>query len=347
MGCTVKDCMAVMEAIAPRAMAESWDPVGLQIGDPEAEVRHIGVALDATPDVVACAVADGVDLLVVHHPLFFSPLQSVDLSSPIGALIADAVKNGLAIFAAHTNLDSVKGGLNDLLCRKIGVEGTRVLGKPKLQDEVVLFVRIPASLRDRVSGILKEEMLSDLSFLSEAFTKEPLMVFARCRVRAAAASSLVRRIRALSPDVFVDQEPAGVSPLAAGLGRKGRLPEKMSLRAFAEKTREALGLPFLRMVGDPAREVETVAVCTGSGGSLMDVVLASGADVFLTGDIKYHEAMTALDHGLTLLDAGHFGTEVIAVPLLVTEITRRLSEKKIKGVLVTETGKQTDPFQVI
>ncbi|MFP4306973.1 MAG: Nif3-like dinuclear metal center hexameric protein [Desulfococcaceae bacterium] len=118
---TVSDVMALMETLAPAQLAEEWDNVGLQVGRRDAPVRKIRVALDPLPAVVEAACRDEVDLLVTHHPLIFRPLRQLDFDAPAGRAVEAAARCGMAIFAAHTNLDSVPDGVNDILAERIGL----------------------------------------------------------------------------------------------------------------------------------------------------------------------------------------------------------------------------------
>ncbi len=128
---TVSDVTTLMEALAPAELAEEWDNVGLQVGRRDAPVRKIRVALDPLPAVVEAACRDEVDLLVTHHPLIFRPLRQLDFDTPAGRAVEAAARHGMAIFAAHTNLDSVADGVNDILAERIGllVDGPMMAAK--------------------------------------------------------------------------------------------------------------------------------------------------------------------------------------------------------------------------
>jgi GTP cyclohydrolase I len=121
------DIIRVLEHMAPPSLAEAWDNVGLQIGDPGRRVRSVWVALDPGPDVVTAACRAQVDLLVTHHPLFFHPLKRIETHTPFGGAIAQALRHDLAIYCLHTNLDAVADGLNDLLARRLGLRRLRPL----------------------------------------------------------------------------------------------------------------------------------------------------------------------------------------------------------------------------
>jgi dinuclear metal center YbgI/SA1388 family protein len=124
------DIVRLLEQLAPPALAEAWDHVGLQVGDPRRRIRSVWVALDPGPDVVDAACRARVDLLVTHHPLFFRPLHQIAIDTPLGSVIAQALRHELAIYCLHTNLDAAAGGLNDLLARRIGLVRLRPLAPP-------------------------------------------------------------------------------------------------------------------------------------------------------------------------------------------------------------------------
>jgi GTP cyclohydrolase I len=127
MAARVRDVVHVLDKLIPPALATDWDNVGLQIGSPHWPVETVWVSLDTTPEVVAAACRKNVDLLISHHPLIFKPLGSIHLHTPLGSILELAVKHHLSIFAAHTNLDNVAGGTNDMLARRIGLKGLRPL----------------------------------------------------------------------------------------------------------------------------------------------------------------------------------------------------------------------------
>ncbi|MDL2286181.1 Nif3-like dinuclear metal center hexameric protein [Desulfococcaceae bacterium OttesenSCG-928-F15] len=338
----VRDAMAMMEEIAPRSYAESWDPTGLQIGNPLAPVQRIAFALDATVEIVREAIEKGANLLIVHHPLFFKPLKNLDLSSPEGRLVEEAIRAGLSIYAAHTNLDSAPGGLNDALCRKIGLENLKVLAAEKEEDLYLLHMEIPDHVRESLDAAAPS-MACTFSWWA-SLGKESVMgsAFVEGRKRF----EVEKKIRALCLPMDLQWTRAGSKPTGAGLGRIGKLAEPLSLRDLALKIKKALKTDHIRMVGDEEKKIQTLAVCSGSGASLIPAALAGKADCLLTGDLKYHEAMSALDYGLALLDAGHFGTEHLVVELLQKSFEERLRERDGQGIgFVTLEGR--DPFRII
>lgn len=338
----VQDAIAVMEEIAPLRYAESWDPTGLQIGNPQAPVQKIAFALDATMEIVREAIDREIDLLIVHHPLFFKPLKKLDLASPEGRLIEEAIRAGLAVYAAHTNLDSAPGGLNDVLCRGVGLENLEVLDAQKEESLYHLHLEIPESAREGVD--LAASSLNCRFSWCQALGGEAIL--GRAVVEAGKRSALENDILSLAVPLALYWSPAGNRPLGAGLGRIGTLATPLSLEALALKLKDVLGISHVRMVGEGEKIVRRLAVCSGSGASLIPAALGRKADCLLTGDVKYHEAMTALDQGLLLLDAGHFGTEHIVVALLRKTFEEKLHLKGARHIrLMGLEGR--DPFQVI
>ena len=153
------DIIDVLERMAPPSLAESWDPVGLQIGDPQRRIDSVWVALDPGPDVVAAACRSRADLLITHHPLFFRPLQRIETHTPLGTVIEQAVRHRLAIYCMHTNLDAAADGLNDWLAHRLGLRRLRPLMPPgDINDRQHSGI-------GRVGTLVRATRLSDLARL--------------------------------------------------------------------------------------------------------------------------------------------------------------------------------------
>ena len=265
MSVSVNDILQVMEKIAPVDLAEEWDNVGLQIGQPDWPADTVGVALDPTPDVVKSACDQKLNLLITHHPLIFRPISTIDFGSTFGEIVKTAVRNRLSIVAAHTNYDSANGGLNDILAR-----------------------------------IIKLKNLMPLIQL---------------------------------PDVTKD----------VGIGRVGDISSPMKLSEFGLHLKKQLGLSGIRLTGDPDLTVNRVAICTGSGSSLMKEFYKSDAQVYVSGDMRYHDARDVEAAGRGMIDIGHFGSEHIMVDALSRQLTDCCAREGLK-VKVTPLELETDPF---
>ncbi|MBC7961440.1 MAG: Nif3-like dinuclear metal center hexameric protein [Steroidobacteraceae bacterium] len=365
------DIAGIINKIAPVALAESWDNPGLQVGDPVAEVRLIMVALDPTPDVINSAVAASCQLLVTHHPLIFKPLKSISTATPQGSLIHTAIKGGLSIISMHTNYDIATGGLNDLLARRIGLSSSVPLQITTSRELVKLIIFVPASHLDVVRNALFPHTRSlgnyrDCSFAANGEGTflplegaEPFIgtVGTRQKVSEERLELLVERtnlsraIKALLSSHPYEEPAYDLYPLLndgekLGLGRVGRLPETLSLAEYAGQIKAALSAPGLRYVGDPAARISKVALCSGSGASLLREAVRAGADLLVTGDVKYHEARDAQDLGIALIDAGHFPTEIIMVAAIVEQLGRALAEAGCGECQVLPCCVENDPFRM-
>jgi len=263
----LSDVIEVIETLAPPRLADDWDNSGLQVGDAGAEVKSVLVALDPVPDVMAEAASLGAGLVVAHHPLFFGTVKSLELGRGTGAVVNAAIKNGIAIYSAHTSFDRAKTGVSDALADALMLKGTKPL--------------------TAVAG------------------------FPGC-----------------------------------GYGRVGKLPAKQSIGDIAKRLKTALGAGTVRLTGDPKKKVGTVAVCGGSGSSLMEDALSAGAELYVTGDIKYHDALKALELGLSVLDVGHFASELAAVPLMAGLLTKAFTKKGWK-IKVDISKAQGEPWSYL
>ncbi|WP_294342188.1 Nif3-like dinuclear metal center hexameric protein [uncultured Selenomonas sp.] len=261
--------MNALERIAPRHLAEDWDNTGLLVGSYAQKVERILVALDVDDIVVAEAIERSADMIVAHHPAIFRGMKQLRTDLPLGRRLAALLTHGIAVAAAHTNLDITRGGVNDVLAERLGLE--------KLST-------------------------------------------------------------------FITTAQADGS--AESLGRIGTLPAPVAIDDFAHSVRERLGVSHVRLVRAADRPVRRVAVVGGAGAEFIDTAVRRGADVYLTGDVKYHEAQRAAEQGMHLIDAGHFGTERPVLPVLADLLRAELAaEHGTVEILVTE--KQRDVFDVI
>ncbi|AJE04783.1 Nif3-like dinuclear metal center hexameric protein [Geobacter pickeringii] len=364
----VSDILGIINKIAPPHLAEEWDNVGLMVGDPAAPVHRIMVALDGTPDTLAAAISSECQLLLTHHPFIFRPLKRLSAADPAGNLILKAAANGLAVISLHTNFDIADGGMNDLLAGLIGLQNPQPLRITAGEEYVKLAVFVPTGHEDAVREALFRfgggvGPYAECSFQSAGTgTFTPLegarpflgQIGAREYVDESRIEVLVQKHR-LSAAVAAllkahpYEEPAfDLYPLlnkgvSWGLGRIGELGEETTVAAFAGEVRERLGLPGVRFVGDAGHRVKRVALCGGSGMSLLRDAQRQGADILVTGDVKYHEARDAEALGIAVLDAGHFGSEVPMVESVAERVRADLASRRLDAEIVSFRGER-DPF---
>ncbi len=350
MGVPLNQILSLLDKLAPLAWAESWDRVGLQLGDTEAAISKILVCLDVLPTVVQEARRGGAQLLVSHHPLFHIPIADLNFSSPQGALIRDLVRAELNVYAAHTNLDVAPGGVNDVLARRIGLENVTVL-QPQAEElhKVVVFVpkdhaiSVYEAMADAGAGQFGS--YSRCSFWSEgtgtfkpAQDAQPFIgqkgqlnqvpeVRIESLVDKEKISQVMQAIYRVHPyeEVACDVYPVKNWSKTRGLGRIGSLPGELTVAELCSRLKRDLKLAGIRLVGDSKTTVDKVALCGGSGGQLLSVAKAAGAQVLVTGDIKYHQALEAMAIGLIVVDVGHGPSERVVIAELVTKLSRALA----------------------
>lgn len=363
----VSDIVGIINKKFPFRLAENWDNVGLQVGDQAAEVRNLMVALDPLPDVTNAAIAADCQLLVTHHPLIFLPLNNITTSTSTGCTVLRSVSAGLAILAMHTNYDIANDGLNDLLGRRIGLTDLQPLKTTGHAELVKLVVFVPNSHLEKLRSELAvySESIGNYSECSFATVGEGcfrplegsrpaigstgfLEKVAESRLEMLVAKdNIPRAIRKLI-SVHPYEEPAfDCYPLlnegaAIGIGRTGIIPE-CTMGEFCQMVKASLGCKSVRAVGNPDRKVKKIAICSGSGGSLVSTAVRAGADLLLTGDIKYHDAREAEASGIALIDAGHFATEHLMVEDICSFLRKSLQDAGY-SIKVLSSDVEQEPF---
>ena len=330
----VRDVMGVVDRLAPFDLAEPWDHVGLQVGAPADEVRGVLVALEVDDAALDEARRQECDLLLVHHPLIFDPLARLSDDTEAGRLALRAARGGVAVIAAHTNLDKAHGGIADVIAELLGLEAAAPLA-PAAADALKLVGFVPADDADLVrkalfaagAGVIGEYEHCSWAVEGQGtfFGREgadPTLgkagrdeAVSELRLEVVFPRRLKRRVTGAYVAAHPYEEPAyDLYPVenevaTLGLGRLGVLPAALPLAAFAADVAAVLRLPSLRTAGDGARLVRRVAVLPGSGAEAIARGVAQVADVLVTGDVKYHEARVAQAQGLALIDAPHGVTE--------------------------------------
>ncbi len=345
--------ISLIEKFAPKSLAEEWDNVGLHIGDPSADINGVIVNLDVNDGVVDEARKRGANLIVSHHPLIFKALKNIRADLPHGRLITDIIKSDINVYCAHTNMDSAVEGVNQVLAELLGLKNTEVLNPDKPEKIYKIVVFIPESHADTVREAMTKAgagwigNYSDCTFsvngtgtFKAAAGCNPFIgeigvlekaaeVRLETVVRATQINRVVNAMLKAHPyeEVAYDIYPLANSAGELGLGRVGTLEKPVKLVEFMETVKKALNVEAVRYGGDPQAMVEKVAVCGGSGAGLIHKAVYAGADVFVTGDLKYHEAQEAVALGLSFIDAGHYATENPVVAKLACMIEESLTSE--------------------
>jgi dinuclear metal center YbgI/SA1388 family protein len=371
----VADLRAVLDEWYDPRRAESWDAVGLVCGDPQDEVDHVLLAIDALPATVSEALAVGAQFLLTHHPLLLTPVHGVPADDPKGALVHRMIRAGVAHHVAHTNADVANPGVSDALAARLGLENLRPLQADTSSPDDKLVVFVPPSQAGRLidalagagagqigrydrcawtatgTGTFRPDVgtrpaVGPVDEVSEVAETRVEMVVPRGR-----HGDVVRALRTAHPY----EEPAFDfyarlgEPGLAGTGRVGEVRSVTTLLDFVDYAARALPRTGwgIRAAGDPDRPVRTVAVCGGSGGSLAGRAREVGADVYLTADLRHHPVIEAVSERgggvMGLVDVSHWATEAPWLSVVAARLRERFAGT---GLKVTVSAEVTDPWNL-
>ncbi len=352
----IADVVNWLEEVAPRWMADEGDPGGLQVGDPTADVSRVCLAVDASMPVIDKAIAQGAEMLVVHHPIIFSPVSTLMTGDPLADRLTKLIRAGIAVYSMHTNLDTAPGGNSDVLAELLGLQHASPLTNRR-QDalhKIAVFVPVESvdTVRDAMAaaGAGRIGDYSHCSFRSAGTgTFVPLdgahpyigdvgrlEEVEEHRLEMICPGSLLHTVteamRSAHPyeEVAFDVYRLANEPIKFGFGRVGTLEKPVSLRGLAERVRSALDLDCMRVAGDTEREISRVAICPGSGTRYASDALKAGADVYVAGELKHFDILDANAQGMAMIDAGHFETEKPGVVALADRMHRELSGRGLQ-----------------
>lgn len=359
----IKDVIQVLERWAPPMLQEDYDNSRLQTGDPEAEVERALLTLDCTEAVVAEAVQHGCGLIIAHHPVIFKGLKSLTGRTDVERTILAAVRNDVAIYAIHTNLDNVIDGVSGEMASRLGLRALHVLD-PKPGQLLKLAVFVPVDHADAVRDALFAAGAGQIGAYDEcSFNLEGTGTFRAgegtdpfvgergkrhgerevrveviCPVplREAVVDAMIK----VHPyeEVAYDLYPLLNRHAGIGSGLVGEFEEALGETAFLDKLKDIFGPPAIRHTALRGKPVKRVALCGGSGAFLIGKAMAAGADAYVTGDVKYHEFF--LPEGrLLLADIGHFESERFTPAVIQHRLARILPTFATR---LSETG--TNPI---
>jgi len=368
-GQRIQDLLGLIHNLYDPGLAEDWDNVGLQVGDLAARLTRVMVSLDPSLRAVQAACDAGAQALVTHHPLLFRPIKRLTPGDVVGQALWQAVQSGIAVISSHTNLDSARDGLNCWLAGQLDVHASEPL-QSVAGEYLKLVVFVPVGHEPQVAEALfaggagQVGAYDQCSFRirgegtfrpaqqSNPFIGEPgkLQKVEEVRIETIVPqrklARVVEKMLKAHPyeEVAYDLFPMQNQVPGAGLGRIGTLEQATTLDVFAAKVKDVLGCDALRLTGAGDLPVLKVALCGGAGAGLLQTAHHQGADVLVTGDVKYHDARQAEELGIAVIDAGHFATEKLMIQR-VAEALRKAAEKRHWEIdFVTFTGEQ-DPFR--
>lgn len=358
----IKEVIDELELLAHPSLQEHYDNTGLIAGDPQWKCTGIICSLDATEEVVNEAILKKCNLVVAHHPIIFRGLKKINGKNYVEKTIITAIKNDIAIYAIHTNLDNIAAGVNGKISAQLGLKNcTILLPKGNLLKKLVTFVpmNVAGQVRDAVfkAGGGHIGNYSECSFNSEGtgtfkggdgtnpyvgkaneqHTEKEIKI--EVIFQAFLEEKIVAAMKAAHPyeEVAFDILPLANEYQSAGSGIIGELPEAIPEKQFLHTIKGIFGVPVIRHSVFLNKQVKRVAVCGGTGSFLIPNALAAGADVFITADMKYHEFFDANERML-IADVGHFESEQFTIDLL-----HGFLEEKFHTFAVLKTAVTTNP----
>ena len=360
------------EKFAPKHLAEKGDPIGLAIGTLNKPLNKVMVTLDVRPEVVEEAIEKQVDLIFAHHPPIFRPISNLNTDDSQTKMYSDLLKNDIAVYSAHTNLDSAEGGMNDWLAEKIGLINTEVLSVTKKEAYQKLIVFVPFGSEKNVlkelyragaaeinenrtdvsihSTVTRQVKLDQSATDTSEFSKEDFVAEEETKIEVSIIESKIDSVISALLKAHPHKDPLyDIVPLLGeakeyGLGRIGNLKRPVTLKEYVKTLADVFGVSGLRYVTeDIEKPIQKIAILGGDGGNFYRDALNKGADVFVTGDVYYHTAHDMLADGLSVVDPGHH-IESICKPYL-TELFQRFALENNWEIDVFSSECNTDPFQ--
>lgn len=359
----VKDICKIIEEFAPLAYQNSYDNAGLLTGNLEQKVTGVLLSLDITEAVIDNALEQGANMIVAHHPIIFKGLKKLTGRNYVERTVIKAIQNNISLYAAHTNLDNVTQGVSFKLCEKIGLTDCQILDNAEEQlSKLITFVpdkyakKVRTALFDCGCGAIGN--YNDCSFNTNGigtFTpsatstpfvgkKNNLHQESEIKIETIFPSHLqtkvIQELKKHHPyeEVAYDILPLRNKHPYIGSGCVGTLKTPEKTPDFLTRIKENLHLSVIRHTPFHTDTIQKVAVCGGSGSFLLSKAITSGADIFITGDFKYHEFFDA-DNKIIIADIGHYESEFCSL-----EIFYELITKKIPKFAVYFTNRRTNPI---
>ena len=343
----IKHITQYIESIAPLSFQESYDNSGLIIGHPEDEISGILITLDITEAIVDEAISKNLNLIVAHHPIIFGGLKKLNGKNYIERCVAKAIKNDIAIYAAHTNLDGVFGGVNSKICEKLQLQNCRMLIPiPNFLKKLVTFV--PVNDAEKVRQALFEAGAGNIgNYDSCSFNQSGLGSFKgndKTNPYAGEKNQLhfeeETRIETIFPkhiqnkvikalleshpyeEVAYDIYPLDNDFTEGGTGMIGELAEPVDELDFLQNLKEIFNCRVIKHTQLLGKPIKKVAVCGGSGSSFLDKAIAQNADIYISGDFKYHQFFDA-EQQIIIADIGHYESEQFTKEVFYELLTKK------------------------
>lgn len=356
--------ISLLESIAPSSLQEHYDNAGLLTGDADWECNGVICSLDATEEVVKEAISKKCNLIVAHHPIIFGGLKKINGKNYVEKTVITAIKNDIAIYAIHTNLDNVMNGVNGKMAAMLGLKNVSILSS-KENTLKKLFCFVPVDKAEQVRNAIFLAGGGHIGNYSEcSFNAEGMGTFKggegtdpyvgkpgeqhhekEIKIEIIFPAWLEKKIVAAMKSAHPYEEVAyDIVNLANahqhfGSGIAGELTEAMDEKSFLTRLKTVFGLKFIRHTALLNKPIKKIALCGGAGSFLVSSALGAGADIYITADMKYHEFFDA-NARMIIADIGHYESERFTIDLL-----KEILEQKFPTFAVLKTAVETNPVR--
>ena len=368
MSLSISDVIKQLEVLFPKHLAYDKDPIGLHIGNVNRPLTKVLVTLDVTKAVVEEAIERGANLIVAHHPFIYRPLASINTNTPKGKIVELCIKHDICVYSMHTNFDIAKNGMNDCLANALGLMNIQPLIPTKREEYSKIAIYVPSTHVEDVRQVMGDAGVGQIGAYSHCtFTTSGTGSFQplagsqpfigqtgeieyvdEMKIEGVLPTSLVScviaKIKTVHPyeEMAYDVYALNVTMPDAeyGLGRIGQVENPVEASEYIQHVKQALNVSHARFVGNMNKKIKTVAIIGGSGSSYIGPVKAKKADLFITGDVGFHDAQDAQEMGLNILDVGHH-----AECIMKQHVASLLNE--LMGDIALASELSTEPFKFV
>ncbi len=360
----IADAISFLESLAHPSLQEHYDNAGLILGQSNWECHGIICSLDATEEVINEAIIKECNLIVAHHPIVFSGFKKINGKNYVEKAVIKAIKNDIAVYAIHTNLDNIMDGVNGKIAGMLGLQNIKILSQ-KESTLKKLFTFAPVDKAEQIRNAIFDAggghigNYSECSFNAEGtgtfkgeegtdpyvgeVGKQHQEIEIKIEVIFPAwlENNIVGAMKAAHPYEEVAYDIMNLANRHPGIGSGiiGELTEPMDETAFLGYVKKIFNLQVIRHTALLNKPVKKIALCGGAGSFLVSAALAAGADLYITADMKYHEFFDA-NGRMVIADIGHYESEQFTIDLLV-----EILEQKFPNFAVLKTTVQTNPVR--
>lgn len=365
MSIRMKQIEDFFKKLYPENLAEDYDNVGLIVGDNGKEINKILVTLDMTTDVINEAVDKQIDLIISHHPLIFKPLKKINCTNWISELVYKLIRNNINLYVLHTNYDVAPNGMNDVIAKKLNLNKIEVLSDDKNVNLYKLVVYVPATHENEVRKVLFDCGAGHIgNYDSCSFNTKGIGTFRpldgshpfigeinkqeyveEIKIETIITQENLNTVIAKMLQVHPYEEPAYdviklENKINRGIGRIGELDKPIMLNEFAVNVKKIFNLDNVTVIGEN-KLIKKVAIVGGAGSEFINIAKKKKCDLIITGDVKHHIAIDALENDISVIDATHYGLEQVFI-----DDIKNILENEFKSIeVIRYFNKQ--PFNII